>query len=112
MQVKFWFDVTCPWAYVTSRWYSKVANELNISTQWEIFSLSIKNRSNNKNYSDEMGTLALMYHRFNEYKYPSTIIQMNVFEQHIKIIKDKKYDFYDPKEFVLNFEKPKKDKKI
>ena len=51
MQVKFWFDVTCPWAYVTSRWYSKVANELNISTQWEIFSLSIKNRSNNKNYS-------------------------------------------------------------
>ena len=54
MQVKFWFDVTCPWAYVTSRWYSKVANELNISTQWEIFSLSIKNRSNNKNYSDEM----------------------------------------------------------
>ena len=52
MQVNFWFDPTCPWAYVTSRWYTKVANELNIPTEWEIFSLSIKNRSNN--YSEEM----------------------------------------------------------
>ena len=64
--------------------------------------------NNIKYYSNEMGTLALMYHRFNENKYPSTNIQMNVFEQHIKIIKDKKYDFYDPKEFDLNFKKPKK----
>ena len=40
-----------------------------------------------------MGTLALMYHRFNENKYPSTNIQMNVFEQHIKIIKDNKKIF-------------------
>ena len=47
MQVNFWFDPTCPWAYVTSRWYTKVANELNIPTEWEIFSLSIKKRSNN-----------------------------------------------------------------
>ena len=68
--------------------------------------------NNIKYYSNEMGTLALMYHRFNENKYPSTNIQMNVFEQHIKIIKDKKYDFYDPKEFDLNFKKPKKGKKI
>ena len=52
MQVNFWFDPTCPWAYVTSRWYTKVANELNIPTEWEIFSLSIKNKSNN--YSEEM----------------------------------------------------------
>ena len=68
--------------------------------------------NNIKYYSNEMGTLALMYHRFNENKYPSTNIQMNVFEQHIKIIKDRKYDFYDPKEFDLNFKKPKKEKKI
>jgi len=42
-----------------------------------------------------MGTLVLMYHRFNENKYPSTNIQMNIFEQQIKIIKDNKYNFYD-----------------
>ena len=59
-----------------------------------------------------MGTLALMYHRFNESKYPSTNIQMDVFEQQIKIIKDHKYNFYDPKEFDLNFKIPKKEKKI
>ena len=55
--------------------------------------------NNIKYYSDDMGTLALMYHRFNENKYPSTNIQMKIFKQHIKIIKDNKYDFYDPKEF-------------
>jgi len=68
--------------------------------------------NNIKYYSDDMGTLALMYHRFNENKYPSTNIQMNVFKQQIKIIKDDKYNFYDPKEFSLNFKIPKKEKKI
>ena len=59
-----------------------------------------------------MGTIVLMYHRFNENKYPSTNIQMNVFEQQIEIIKDNKYNFYNPKEFSLNFKIPKKEKKI
>ena len=31
--------------------------------------------NNIKYYSDDMGTLALMYHRFNESKYPSTNIK-------------------------------------
>ena len=78
-----------------------------------LFNSNSRAEENNiKYYSDEMGILALMYHRFNENKYPSTNIQMNVFEQHIKIIKDNKYDFYDPKEFDLNFKKEKKEKKI
>ena len=38
-----------------------------------------------------------MYHRFNENKYPSTNIEMKVFEEQIKIIKDSGFDFYDPK---------------
>jgi hypothetical protein len=52
MKVNFWFDPTCPWCYVTSRWYAKVSDELNIPTTWEIFSLSIKNSA--QNLSDEM----------------------------------------------------------
>ena len=68
--------------------------------------------NNIKYYSNDMGTLALMYHRFNENKYPSTNIQMDIFKEQIKIIKDKKYNFYDPKEFSLNFKIPKKEKKI
>ena len=58
-----------------------------------------------------MGTLVLMYHRFNEQKYPSTNIQMNIFKNQIEIIKEK-YKFYDPNEFALNFNIPKKEKKI
>ena len=33
---------------------------------------------NIKSYSDDKGILALMYHRFDEYKYPSTNIKMDV----------------------------------
>ncbi len=53
-----------------------------------------------------------MYHRFNESKYPSTNIQMNIFLEHIKIIKSLNYDFLHPDIFERNFNIPKKDKKI
>ena len=53
-----------------------------------------------------------MYHRFNENKYPSTNIQMNIFKDHIKLIKESKYDFIHPDEFQKNFDLPKKKKKI
>ena len=53
-----------------------------------------------------------MYHRFNESKYPSTNIQMDVFKKHMNFIKDSKFNFYNPKEFEANFNHPKKEKKI
>ena len=53
-----------------------------------------------------------MYHRFDESEYPSTNIQMDVFKKHIKIIKDLKYNFYDPKDLEKNFYTPKVQKKI
>ena len=53
-----------------------------------------------------------MYHRFNENKYPSTNIKMNVFKEHMEIIKKNGYDFYNPKFFIEEFNKPKKEKKI
>ena len=59
-----------------------------------------------------MGTLSLMYHRFNEDKYPSTNIQMEIFEKQIDIIKKNNYKFYSPKEFDFEFDKPKLDKKF
>ena len=59
-----------------------------------------------------MGTLALMYHRFNEAQYPSTNIQMDVFKQQIKIIRNLKYKFYDPKDLEKNFHITKVEKKI
>ena len=53
-----------------------------------------------------------MYHRFDESKYPSTNIQMDVFKAQIKIIQNLQYKFYDPKNLEKNFDAPKKEKKI
>ena len=53
-----------------------------------------------------------MYHRFEENKYPSTNIKMNAFKDQINIIKNNNFSFYNPKDFKLNFKKPKIDKKI
>ena len=68
--------------------------------------------NNKKYYSNDLGTLSLMYHRFNENKYPSTNIEMEIFKKQINIIKKNSFDFYDPNEFNLNFDNPKLNKKI
>ena len=53
-----------------------------------------------------------MYHRFNENKYPSTNIQIDIFKEHLKIIKNSKFDFFHPEELGDKFDIPKKNKKI
>ena len=78
-----------------------------------LFGSTSKAEENNiKYYSDDMGILSLMYHRFDENKYPSTNIQMNVFKQHIKIIKNFNYEFYNPQNLENDFSINKKEKKI
>ena len=53
-----------------------------------------------------------MYHRFEENKYPSTNIKIEVFKKHLEIIKNSKFDFYHPKDFENEYDNPKKQKKI
>ncbi|RPG04200.1 MAG: polysaccharide deacetylase [Pelagibacteraceae bacterium TMED267] len=53
-----------------------------------------------------------MYHRFNENKYPSTNIKMDIFKKHINIINQSSYDFYNPNNFKNDFEIPRIQKKI
>ncbi len=53
-----------------------------------------------------------MYHRFDETKYPSTNINMQDFKKQMNIIKEKNYSFYNPKDFDLDFNKAKKNKKF
>ena len=78
-----------------------------------LFISNSKGDENNiKYYSDDKGILSLMYHRFNENKYPSTNIRMDVFKQQIEIIKNSKYNFYDPKDLIDNFHIKKVEKKI
>ena len=61
---------------------------------------------------DDFGLISLMYHRFEENKYPSTNIQMNIFLEQIQLIKDLNYDFIHPENFEKKFSIPKKQKKI
>ena len=48
MKARFFTDITCPWAWQSSRWFKKIEEELKIPTSWELFSLAIKNKSSNK----------------------------------------------------------------
>ncbi len=56
--------------------------------------------------------MSIMYHRFNENKYPSTNIKMDIFKKHINIINQSSYDFYNPNNFKNDFEIPRIQKKI
>ena len=67
---------------------------------------------NIKYYSSDKGILSLMYHRFDESKYPTTNIQMDVFKQQIEIVRNLKYNFYDPKNLEKKFHTIKKERKI
>ena len=68
--------------------------------------------NNVKYFSSDEGVLSIMYHRFNEFKYPSTNISMDVFKKHVDLILDANLTFYHPKDFVDEFNVPKKEKKI
>ena len=53
-----------------------------------------------------------MYHRFEENKYPSTNIRIDVFNEHLKIIKDNKIKFINPKDFENELKNLKLQRKI
>jgi peptidoglycan/xylan/chitin deacetylase (PgdA/CDA1 family) len=92
---------------------SFVASTIKLFIIIVLFITNSKSEENNINsYSNDMGILSLMYHRFNEEKYPSTNIQIDIFKKQIKIIKDLNYKFYDPQDLKKNFNKEKKEKKI
>ncbi len=53
-----------------------------------------------------------MYHRFNENKYPSTNIRMDIFKEHMNIIKNSNFNFHNPNNFEEKFKVPKSKKEI
>ena len=53
-----------------------------------------------------------MYHRFNENKYPSTNIKIDIFKEHIDIIKNSNFNFLNPNNFEEQFNISKSKKKI
>ncbi len=61
-----------------------------------IFYPTILFAENNRYFSFDKGIVTLMYHRFNEPKYPSTNVQMDIFKEQIKIIESSNAIFIDP----------------
>mgnify|MGYP001249695256 CR=1 FL=1 len=53
-----------------------------------------------------------MYHRFNENKYPSTNIQLDIFKKQLEIIENEGIRFIHPKNFKENLSENKKERKI
>ena len=53
-----------------------------------------------------------MYHRFNENKYPSTNIKIDIFKKQLELIEKNNIEYYDPIKFDTEYNYPKKNKKI
>jgi len=77
-----------------------------------IFFSTITLAENSRYFDFDKGLVSLIYHRFNETKYPSTNVEMDIFKKQMNIIKENNYTYYDPKNFDNFFNGPTKDKKI
>ena len=58
------------------------------------------------------GIVSIMYHRFNENKYPSTNIKIDIFKKQLELIDKNNIEYYDPAKFDIEFSNPKTNKKI
>ena len=90
-----------------------VASIIKIFILLSILTFSSKSEENeSKFFSNDKGILSIMYHRFDEIKYPSTNIRMEIFKKHMDIISKKNYSFLNPKEFDEKFSEKKITKKV
>ena len=67
--------------------------------------------NNSKYYSNDSGILSILYHRFNENKYPSTNIQLDVFKEQLEIIEKEGIEFIHPKNFKKSLTEKKNQRK-
>jgi poly-beta-1,6-N-acetyl-D-glucosamine N-deacetylase len=72
---------------------------------------NLYSNTSQKNIED-FGIISLMYHRFEENKYPSTNIRMNNFLEHLEIISNNNIRFINPKNFQEELKENKNERKI
>ena len=61
---------------------------------------------------EDYGIISIMYHRFNESKYPSTNIQLDVFKNQLEIIESENIQFIHPKDFGKKINQNKNERKV
>jgi peptidoglycan/xylan/chitin deacetylase (PgdA/CDA1 family) len=61
---------------------------------------------------DDFGIISLMYHRFEENKYPSTNIKLKDFKEHLRIIREKNISFINPDNFEQDLRNNKNQRKV
>jgi len=61
---------------------------------------------------DDFGIISLMYHRFDENKYPSTNIRMNAFKKQLEMIENENIVFVNPKKFEDSLNSLKNKRKL
>ena len=61
---------------------------------------------------EDFGIISIMYHRFNENKYPSTNIRIDDFKKHIEIIENQNIEFINPKNFETDLSQNKNKEKF
>ena len=102
----------CSPAMITKTIFSLAASIIKFIIFYLFFLNAYADTVNKKYEPNEKGILALMYHRFEENKYPSTNIKINIFQKHLDIIKENNFSFLNPKNFELEFNKVSREKKI
>ncbi len=63
MNVDFYFDPSCPFCWVTSRWLCMVSNDRDINITWKPFSLAIKNDTLHNNSDSKYAASSRSAHR-------------------------------------------------
>ena len=76
-----------------------------------IFQNNLYSSTSIKNIED-FGIISLMYHRFEENKYPSTNIKIKDFKEHIKIIQASDIHFVNPNNFEDELKNNKSQRKV
>jgi len=77
-----------------------------------VFFIVSNNSYSEEKSSEDQGIISIMYHRFEENKYPSTNIRLDDFKSHINLIKELGLDFISYEEFKKYINTKNSTKKI